>query len=393
MLSNSSCFTLIPYKTSFLKFANPTSVIAYYKNRRVNLLTNEVMSSELSDIQEVLSSIKFDQEFVRPRVIHCLYELGFFWTGSVDLIKDDELLMLVLDYSDKDVYIPKEFKEKINLGPMKIPSKQIYKTNYRVGQEYLKRGDCYQFNLTKDFQYLISTNNPEAIIGRVWASSGLVGGYGHATYLPMLNRLIMSNSPECLFQIKKRQKNLLIESMPIKGSIRWNGSNRDFKKKWKQLVTSEKNEAELFMITDLMRNDLSRIESPCSKVIAKKLPLAVSGIIHQYSKIVASLSYDVSLYQILKSLFPGGSVTGAPKKRVMEILRSVEKRSRGFYCGSTIILHKNIVAASVNIRTADIDLKNKKLFYGAGGGVTLLSSVDDEYLEMKLKVDSFMDIL
>ena len=123
--------------------------------------------------------------------------------------------------------------------------------------------------------------------------------------------------------------------MPIKGSVKIKG---DVKKAWKKLKESMKDKGELNMITDLLRNDLSRIEKPISKVRKKYVPLLVPGIIHQYSIIDVDLSYKITLLKIIKSLFPGGSITGAPKRRVYQILGSLEKNRRGFYCGSTILL-------------------------------------------------------
>ena len=103
------------------------------------------------------------------------------------------------------------------------------------------------------------------------------------------------------------------------------------------------------------------------------------------------LSQKVDLAKIVKNLFPGGSVTGAPKKRSMEILFELEsKNPRSFYCGSTIILHKSLLAGSINIRSATLDIKTEKLTYGSGGGVTLLSQPREEFAEMNLKFQSFL---
>jgi len=91
------------------------------------------------------------------------------------------------------------------------------------------------------------------------------------------------------------------------------------------------------MICDLLRNDLSSIEDPVSKVVLKKMPLLVPSLLHQCSRIEVELSSRVSVGRVVEKMFPGGSVTGAPKKRVMDILSDLEQRRRGFYCGSTLI--------------------------------------------------------
>jgi len=95
----------------------------------------------------------------------------------------------------------------------------------------------------------------------------------------------------------------------------------------------------------------------------------------------------------MKALFPGGSITGAPKKRVMEIIKAVECFERGIYCGSTLLCIGDKKIASINIRTASIQIENRVWRYGAGGGVTLLSRPVDEFKEMEAKVESFLKLL
>ena len=146
------------------------------------------------------------------------------------------------------------------------------------------------------------------------------------------------------------------------------------------------------MITDLLRNDLNNIELPVAKVIKKKAPLLAPGILHQMSLLQVDVSSSVSLGQIVQALFPGGSITGAPKKRVLQILHKLEESPRGIYCGSTILMYRGRCDASINIRTAFIDFEQGELIYGAGGGITLLSDPRDEFQEMLVKKDSFIDL-
>ena len=101
-----------------------------------------------------------------------------------------------------------------------------------------------------------------------------------------------------------------------------------------------------------------------------------------------------AVVQIIRGLFPGGSITGAPKKRVMDLLYSLEsEQSRGFYCGSTIILHESLLASSINIRSAEVFFEKRLLKYSSGSGLTLLSNALEEYEELKLKEQSFIKLL
>jgi anthranilate/para-aminobenzoate synthase component I len=95
----------------------------------------------------------------------------------------------------------------------------------------------------------------------------------------------------------------------------------------------------------------------------------------------------------MQCLFPGGSVTGAPKLRVMELIQQIERFQRGIYCGSTLLFFKERKLASINIRTANINLGERLWRYGAGGGVTLLSKAHKEFQEMEFKVSSFLTFL
>ena len=196
---------------------------------------------------------------------------------------------------------------------------------------------------------------------------------------------IFCASPECLFQIDFNRKNSWhwIETFPIKGTIKGEGKNE-----WKMLKSSKKDQAELFMIADLMRNDLSRFSNLPSHVLSRKERLKAPGLTHQFSHL-GSYFREKNLWDLMESLFPGGSITGAPKKTVMHIIDKLESWNRGFYCGSTILWRAEHLASSINIRTACYNKRTQNLLYGAGGGLGLLSHLDSEYDEMMHKAQSF----
>jgi anthranilate/para-aminobenzoate synthase component I len=119
----------------------------------------------------------------------------------------------------------------------------------------------------------------------------------------------------------------------------------------------------------------------------------VPGIVHQFSVVDTTVEKETTLLNVMEALFPGGSITGAPKKRVMEIIKDIEKYPRGFYCGSTVLLHKNLKCASINIRSAEISLDKDEIKYGSGGGITLLSKCESEFKETFQKMESFVKFL
>ena len=318
--------------------------------------------------------------------------------GDLEKITENDILMIEIHYDlAKDFKLP--FRKNRPKG-LKFSPKQEkisfdeYKKVFKRCYEYLLKGDCYQLNLT--FPSLFSFDGdvePEDLMEYLWKNAKNIGEYAHGTWLGPLDTFYLSNTPECLFQAKKREKNFNLYSMPIKGSLK-NEGPEDLNESWKKLKSSKKDEGELFMIADMLRNDLSSIERPIAKIVKKKSLLEVPGIIHQYSLLSVDLDYKVHLGQIIRGLFPGGSITGAPKKRVMDLLFSLEKeQARGFYCGSTIILHESLFASSINIRSAEVFFEKKLLKYSSGSGLTLLSNALEEYEELKLKEQSFMKLL
>jgi anthranilate/para-aminobenzoate synthase component I len=215
-----------------------------------------------------------------------------------------------------------------------------------------------------------------------------LGAYAHFTSISCMDKAYLSNSPECLFKAFNSGDDITIRSMPIKGTVEDRGVGS-----WSELKNSKKDQGELYMITDLVRNDLSKIKLTPSRVIKRKAPLRVPGIVHQFSVVDTTVEKETSLLNVIEALFPGGSITGAPKKRVMEIIKQIEKYPRGFYCGSTVLLHKSLKCASINIRSAEISLDKQEIKYGSGGGVTLLSKCEEEFKESFQKMESFIKFL
>ncbi len=385
---NQSTFVVVPYKNKLLKLTNLKSGKIYYKDFYLDLVTNKRTAYSVNDWLNSLND-RINTFYNYPRIIHLFYEFGFLIESvNLNLINEETILAIDLSFEDVVDYNIKNNQQLI-LRKIKEPIFKDYESRFKVGYDHLLKGNCYQFNLTEEFQFGFGHKiYAEDFINQLWMKASKRGAFGSATYIPQLEQLFLSNSPECLFQICGNE----LTTMPIKGTIVCE-ADRDIHKKWQELIADKKCESELYMIADLMRNDLSRIELPISEVVAKKKMLRVPKLLHQYTEIKVRLSDQVTLEKIIKNIFPGGSVTGAPKKRVMEILGEIEDHQRGFYCGSTIILMKEMKAASINIRSAMIDFKKQKLCYKAGGGITLKSEATLEFQELSYKQKSFIDLL
>jgi para-aminobenzoate synthetase component 1 len=381
-------FSVLPIKEGLIKLHKPKTAYLYFYKKRLNLLTN---NWEKYDFHLWLSEQSFklcDHQF-ENRLIHFYYELGFLFENIVDLTFLQEVpLVMDLEYTQKEKFNVKKNTKKIKLKSLKRPSFSDYESRFKKGYNELEKGNCYQFNLTEEFIYSTSTHDALDFINQVWNNEKNRGCFGSATYIEATGELLFSNSPECLFQYEKKT----LVTRPIKGTFKLNHTS-ELKQKWRELKKDVKSQAELYMITDLLRNDLCRIDKPSALVTKLKAPLMVPGLLHQYSEIKIELEENVRFINVISKMFPGGSITGAPKKRVMGLLKEIEKRERRFYCGSTCWFTKGKIEASINIRSAEINLEKKTLRYQAGGGVTLLSSAKDEFDELTYKHDSFIDLL
>lgn len=371
-------YTLIPKEDHFLLYSKPSRAILYGGDWKLDLLTLEKSSFDCSRLLEALAL----DDSKGGRIVHLSYEAGYLFNRGEKFLGVEDWLAIDLVYEE----ISKKENIKINKKNIKLrntitPTVEEYNAAFEKGYEHLEKGNCYQFNLTFPFLYKFEGDFAD-LYQNLFKDKAKLGEYAHATYMPSLNWGILSNSPECLFN----QRDSFVETRPIKGTI------TDKEGALEELMSSEKERAELLMITDLLRNDLNKIE-PVAKVIKLRAPLRVPGLIHQYSHITLETKKKVSLTKLTHSLFPGGSVTGVPKIRVLEILRHLEVLPRGAYCGSTLVFDKTGVRASVNIRTAEVDTEAGQIKYCAGGGITLLSNKGDEYNEMLLKVDSFTLLL
>jgi len=195
-------------------------------------------------------------------------------------------------------------------------------------QEYIRAGDIYQVNLSRHL------NAP------CTAPSGLFSLYQKlrtaapsplATYINLAGREILSSSPETFLKISGRE----IETRPIKGTRpRFANPELDSRSAF-DLQRSEKETAELIMITDLLRNDLGKISDFGTVRVTEMLQLEkLQHVHHLASTIRGTLKADISQLDALNSCLPGGSITGAPKKRAMEIIAELEPSARGLYTGT-----------------------------------------------------------
>jgi anthranilate/para-aminobenzoate synthase component I len=389
--SPESPLALIACEDGFSLYQNPIRARLFYRNHGIDLLTGERIFG-IDDFWRELEGRKlFSSE--TTFITQLFYECGAWINQTKDSLSDDLELALDLEFSSNS---EKPWQPSsagfFELKEISSPSFEEYLKAFNNGHHHLLNGNCYQYNLTFPFKYKIECRDWRFLPEKLWEKKKSRGAMAWAIYLPQQKRLLLSNTPECLYRVHPHCDGHEILSMPIKGTqVLLPTQNSD--EVFQELANDKKNDAELVMITDLVRNDLSRIDLPNAKVYRLKQPLLVPGLVHQHSVVGVKVSADIKQGRVLSALFPGGSITGAPKKRVMQILDELEQRARASYCGSLVFSSEKESFATINIRTSEVDFKKSELLYQAGGGVTLLSSPESEFSEMLGKVGSFIGLL
>ena len=200
---------------------------------------------------------------------------------------------------------------------------------------------------------------------------------------------ILSASPERFIQVTGKR----VETRPIKGT-RPRSSNPVKDQLLKtELSTSAKDRAENLMIVDLLRNDLGKNCSPGSIHVPELFSVeSYPTVFHLVSSIKGTIAEGKTAIDVLRDCFPGGSITGAPKKRAMEIIRELEKHRRGVYCGAIgYISFNGNLDTNIAIRTMVVG--GDRLCFWAGGGIVSDSDVHAEFEETQDKARAFFDLL
>ncbi len=255
-----------------------------------------------------------------------------------------------------------------------------YLTRFDRVRQYLEAGDCYQVNLT--FPMFAQS---DATAAQIYAAfrRRQPGRYGAVVSLGETE--IVSFSPELFFE--RRGQNMRMR--PMKGTRPRKSDDKEDAAIRAEMRAEPKSQAENLMIVDLLRNDLSRLCEAGSVKVPELFTLETYPTLHQMtSQVTGRLRDGVSWTDILQSLFPCGSITGAPKIRAMEIIEDLESGPREAYCGSIGYIAPNGDASfSVAIRT--VQMAEGRLRYDVGSGVVLDSDGPDEYRECLLKSEIF----
>jgi len=318
------------------------------------------------------------RRLIYPRSLREIPPVSGFLVVSYDLTRD--LLQVPVKVSPYPPVLFAETGERLPLTPsvrkaeLKLLRTSLNATTFRQRVEkikgYIERGDVYQINLTSSFEFTLS-GEPEDL----FLSFFLRQPVPFAFYLNAGDFFLLSGSME-LF-LKKEGKR--IESRPIKGT----GTAPE------EILSSEKERAENLMITDMMRNDIGRVARTGSVRVRELFRVERYRTLCQMHSTVEGET-DLSLPEILGETFPPASVTGAPKRRAVEVIEELEPHPRGYYCGAAGFVRENgDFVLSVLIRTAFGG--GGRVTYHAGCGIVWDSDPVKEWEELLLKVRAFKE--
>ncbi len=244
--------------------------------------------------------------------------------------------------------------------------------------DYILAGDIFQANITQRY----AARLPEGFdTVAFYERLRQVNAATFAAYLDYGDLVVASASPERFVQIYDGR----VETRPIKGTARRVADPVEDARIAEALLASEKDRAENVMIVDLLRNDLSRVCRPHTVHVPALCGLeSYAGLHHIVSVVSGVLEDGADACDLMRAAFPGGSITGAPKIRAMEIITEIEGRGRGLYCGS-IGYFSFDGSADTNIAIRTVTFRDGEAFFGVGGGITALSDPAAEYEETLTK--------
>ena len=270
-----------------------------------------------------------------------------------------------------------------DLAPASAPSGLDWRSNFRSVEyqaaiqrvrDYILAGDIYQANVAQTFSATLPGGfDPFAFYLRLRETNA-------APFAAFLNHdelCIASSSPERFLKLDDRA----VETRPIKGTARRSTDPAEDKSLAQALLASAKDRAENVMIVDLLRNDLSRVSKPDSVEVPMLCGLETYAAVHHLVSVVTGQMIDgATVGDLIAATFPGGSITGAPKIRAMDIITEIENAVRGPYCGAIGYLGFN-GCLDLNIAIRTVTFSNGKASLSAGGGITALSDPAAEYEE------------
>lgn len=290
-------------------------------------------------------------------------------------------------------WIKKNVINKLIHKPFKITSDwksnfsfSEYEKSFSIIKNYIMCGDCYQINLSQRFQASYDGNEWDA-----FCKLNIKNAAPFSSFLRLPNSVIMSFSPERFLYLDGKKK---IETRPIKGTCPRVKNNKTLDQlQALNLMQSYKNRAENLMIVDLLRNDIGKVAQPGTLKVPELFVIeSFPAVHHLISTIRGVLKPNLDATDLIRACFPGGSVTGAPKIKAMEIIEQLEPYRRNAWCGSIGYL-SCCGCMDINIAIRTLIAEKPNIYCSAGSGLVHDSILQDEYKEILSKLDRILPYL
>ena len=265
-------------------------------------------------------------------------------------------------------------------------SRPIFEAAVARTRELILAGDIFQANIAQRFSASLPAGwDPLGLYAQLRTANPATFG----AFVAGSDQTVLSMSPERFLRLRGDRA----ETRPIKGTRPRSADPKEDRRLAAELVASEKDRAENVMIVDLLRNDLSRVARPGTVEVPALCVLETYASVHHLvSSVTAQLRPDMDALDLLAACFPGGSITGAPKIRAMEIIHALEPDRRGVYCGA--IAHFGFDGSfDSNIAIRTLVCAGNEASFHAGGGITLLSDPAGEYEETLVKARRVFEAL
>jgi para-aminobenzoate synthetase component 1 len=328
----------------------------------------------------------------KPNHIH-FPDIFFFIPQTLITLTKTELTIGTINGNNGDIYssvINTALNHTIGTTPIDLRtrfSKGEYITTIKELQAHIKRGNCYEINFCQEFY----NENAECDPVHIFKNLSDVSSNPFSCLYRVNNSWLICASPERYLQkIGKR-----ILSQPIKGTASRKPGSEDDDQLKEKLKTSTKDRAENVMIVDLVRNDLSKICTEGSVTVEELFGLYSFPQVHQMISTVAGILKDPEDFEnIFKATFPIGSMTGAPKKRVLQLIEEYERSGRGIFSGAVGYFSPGgNFDFNVVIRSIMYNAENKYLSIQVGSAITANSIAEEEYDECLVKIDGLLKAL
>jgi anthranilate synthase component 1 len=317
---------------------------------------------------------------------HCLAMAETRYAGLLDEIEQDYKKLICIHgglYDEASNISNNEIK--IELESLVEADSSEYLNQVKKIKQYIVEGDIFQANLSRKWQANLKSDVSDADLFRALSKQN-PSSFAAMVCLP--NMSIISSSPERLVSVK----GAIVETRPIAGTRPRDNNKQSDKALAKELLAHPKEQAEHIMLIDLERNDLGRVCRPGTIIVNELMTLeSWQHVHHIVSNVRGELASNKSPIDVLRAVFPGGTITGCPKVRCIEILAELEQEARGAYTGSLGYIN-NDGSMDFNILIRTMVREDNKITFRAGGGIVNDSVASKELIETRAKAKGLLKI-